>query len=357
MAPAAVLRALGAALSLTAALALPARADRVVVKGTALEGTVLSVGPKVVEIKTIYGDGTLKLKLADVSAIETDGVFRVYHGDAVATGRAIAVEGDTLRVGDAPGQGEPVAVGSLVAVRNERPGAGGLFDRLELAYPYWSGSFDLSLNYLDSTVTSLNFATALALRRDKAPTRFLIGASYYRSTSRSSSEDDESILANELRGYTRYEYDLTSRVFAFGALEGEHDEVERLSIRAVPKAGLGYKLWQRAEKSFFAVDVGGAWVYERYFGGERNDYFGVALGAGWAYELPGGSLWTGRVDYVPSVQDWVSDYVARGETSFLFPLTEHFAFKTTLIDLYDSTPAEGTDSNSFQTLVGVSVLF
>ena len=355
MPPATAPRALVAALAL--ATALPARADRVVVKGTTLEGTVVSMSAKLVEMKTIYGDGTLKLKMTDVTAIETDGVFHVYHGDAEATGKAIAVEGETLQVGDALGQGEPVALGSVVAVQNERPGEGGLFDRLELAYPYWSGNFDLSLNYLDSTATSLNFATGFALRRDKAPSRFLIGASYYRSTSESSGDDGTSILANELRGYTRYEYDLTSRLFAFGSLEGEHDEVERLSIRAVPKAGLGYKLWQRAEKSFFAVDMGGAWVYERFFGGDTNDYFGVAFGAQWAYELPYGALWTGRLDYVPSVQDWARDYIARGETSLLFPLTEHFAFKTTLIDLYDSTPAAGTQSNSFQTLVGVSVLF
>jgi putative salt-induced outer membrane protein YdiY len=357
MTPAPAARALGAALALALTTALPARADRVVVKGTALEGTVVSISSKVVEMKTIYGDGTLKLKLSDVTAIETEGVFHVYHGDAEATGRAIAVEGETLRVGDALGRGEPVAVGAVVAVQNERPGEGGLFDRLELAYPYWSGNFDLSLNYLDSTVNSLNFATGFALRRDKAPSRFLLGASYYRSTSESSTDDDESVLASELRGFTRYEYDLTPRLFAFGSLEGEHDGVERLSVRAVPKAGLGYKLWQRAEKSFFAVDAGGAWVYERYFGGDTNDYFGAAFGAQWAYELPYGALWTGRVDYVPSVDDWLGDYIARGETSFLFPLSEHFAFKTTLIDLYDATPAEGAESNSFQTLVGVSVLF
>jgi len=266
------------------ALALPvgAQADRVVVKGTALEGTVVSIGAKAVEFKTIYGDGTLSLKLTDVTAIETDGVFHVYHGDAEATGRAIAVEGDTLTVGDALGSGEAVAVGSLVAVQNERPGEGGLFDRLALAYPYWSGNFDLSLNYVDSTVNSANFATGFALRRDKAPTRFLLGASYYRSTSEDSLGNDEgNVLANELRGFTRFEYDLAPRVFAFGSLEGEHDEVERLSVRAIPKAGLGYKLWQRPEKSYFAVDLGGAWVYERFFGGEKNDYFGIAFGAEW----------------------------------------------------------------------------
>lgn len=342
------------------ALASPvvAHADRVVVKGTALEGTVLSIGAKTIEFKTIYGDGTLTLKLVDVTAIETDGVFHVYHGDAEATGRAIAIEGDTLTVGDALGSGEAIAVGALVAVQNERPGEGGLFDRLALAYPYWSGNFDLALNYVDSTVTSTNLATGFALRRDKAPTRFLLGVNYYRSTSEDSVGDDgRSVLANELRGFTRFEYDLAPRLFAFGSLEAEHDEVERLSIRGVPKAGLGYKLWERPEKSYLAVDLGGAWVYERFFGGEKNDYFGVAFGTEWTYELPFGALWTARADYLPSVSDWVEDYLLRGETSLLFPLTDHFAFKTTLINLYDSTPAEGTQSNSFQTLVGVSVLF
>jgi hypothetical protein len=344
--------------ALALGLSSAARADRVVVKGTALEGTVVSMNSKVVAFKTIYGDGTLTLKLADVTAIETDGVFHVYHGDAKASGRAIAVAGDTLTVGDAPSTGEPVVIAAIVAVQNERPGEGGVFDRLELAWPYWSGNFDLSLNYVDSTVNSTNFATGFALRREKAPTRFLIGASYYRSTSEDSLGDDQgNTLANELRGFTRLEYDLAPRLFAFGSLEGEHDGVERLSVRAVPKAGLGYKLWERPEKSHFAVDLGGAWVYERFFGGIDDDYFAVAFGAQWTYELPHSALWTARVDYLPSVSDWVEDYLLRGETSLLFPLTEHFAFKTTLVNLYDPTPAEGTESNSFQTLVGVSVLF
>jgi len=87
------LRSVRTAFAAIVALALPlvAHADRVVVKGTALEGTVISIGAKAVEFKTIYGDGTLTLKLADVTAIETDGVFHVYHGDAEATGRAIDI--------------------------------------------------------------------------------------------------------------------------------------------------------------------------------------------------------------------------------------------------------------------------
>ena len=98
-------------------------------------------------------------------------------------------------------------------------------------------------------------------------------------------------------------------------------------------------------------------MYERYFGGEQNDYFSLALGAEASYKLATGWLWFARVDYLPSVENWASDFLLRGETSLLFPLTERFALKTSLVDLYDATPAEGAESNTLQTLVGVSVLF
>jgi hypothetical protein len=114
-------RAVGA-LAAAALCALPASADRVTVKGATLEGTVLSVDAKSVEMKTVYGSGKLVLKMKDVTSIETDGVFHVYHDDQVTSGRVLSVAGDTLTVGDAAGAGTAVALGKVQAVQNDRPG-------------------------------------------------------------------------------------------------------------------------------------------------------------------------------------------------------------------------------------------
>src|SRR5512134_3079165 len=182
--------------------------------------------------------------------------------------------------------------------------------------------------------------------------------SYLRSTSEDElGEDEGNVFANEMRGITRFEYDFAPRWFAFGSLEGEHDAVERLAFRGIPKAGLGYKVWEVPETAYFSVDAGAAWVYERFFGGARNDYFSVALGAETSHELANGWIWFARLDYLPSVEDWAGDFLLRGETSLVFPLTDHVALKTSLVDLYDATPAEGAESNSLQALVGVSVVF
>ena len=344
--------ALAAALSVCAAAA---RADQVTVKGTTLEGTVLAVTAKTVQMKTVYGDGTLTFKMADVSRIETAGRFRVYHDDALTETSALEVQGDALHADG----GETIPLASLAAVQNTTPDKDvGFLDGIALQYPFWSGNFDLAFNYTDSTVNSLALSAGLTLRRVKAPTRFLLQASYLRSTSEDASGDDDgNVLSNEIRGLVREEYDFAPRWFVFGSADAEHDEVERLSIRAIPKAGLGYKVWEVPEKAYFAVDGAPAWVYERFFGGEKNDYFSVALGAEGSYKFANGWTWLARLDYLPSVSDWLTDYLLRGETSLVFPLTEHFALKTSLIDVYDSTPAPGAESNSFQSLVGVSVLF
>jgi uncharacterized protein DUF481 len=346
-------RAAGVLLAAAACLTSAARADRVTVKGTTLEGTVVAMDSKTVQMKTVYGDGTLTLKLADVSEIQTDGLFRVYHGEVVTEGTTLVVAGDTLQVG-----ATAVPVADLHAVKNTAAGDVSLMERLSLAYPLWSGNFDLAFNYTDATVNSLAFASGLSLRRVEGPSRFLLSVNYLRSTGEDAlGEDEGNVFANELRGVTRLEHDLWPRWFAYGSAEGEHDAVERISFRGIPKAGLGYKVWEVPDKGYLSVDVGAAWVYERYFGGEHNDYFSIALGAGTSYKFSTGWIWSARVDYLPSVEDWGSDFLLRGETSLVFPLTEHFALKTSLVDLYDSTPAEDVESNSLQALVGVSVLF
>ena len=227
--------ALGVALLLL--LASPAAADKATVKGTTLEGTVLSVTKTAVQMKTVYGDGTLTFKIEDVSRIETDGVLRLHHGDELTEAKAMDVAGGTVNA-----DGDAFALATLEAVQNTTPGKElGIMDRIALQYPFWSGNFDLAFNYTDSTVNSLSIASGLALKREKAPTRFLLAVNYLRSTSEDDEGNDEGdVHANELRGATRFEYDLSPRWFAFGSAEAEHDEVERLSLRAIPKVGMGY---------------------------------------------------------------------------------------------------------------------
>lgn len=345
---------LGAALLLAALpFARAARSDTVVVKGTALEGEVVAVTSEKLELETAYGEGTVSIPLADVERLETERAFHVFHGDAdrASVGRLLGVEGGRLLVGESRESAEAIELASIHIVRGGMDG--GLVDRLRLAFPYWTASYDLNFSYQQATVDSLALGTGLLFERKRKPTRFSAGATYRRGTEKEEGQKRDT-LVNELRGITRGEYDLTERLFAFAAGELEYDEVERLDLRAVPKLGLGYVLYE-GENARVIVDGGGAWVYENYFGGESDDYFSAALGGGADVDLPWGAKWRTRLDYLPNVAHWGSDYLLRGETGIVFPMTEYLGLKASVVDSYDRTPAPGTDRNSLITLLGVNL--
>jgi putative salt-induced outer membrane protein YdiY len=153
------------------------------------------------------------------------------------------------------------------------------------------------------------------------------------------------------------ERDLTERVFGFGSLEAEHDGVESLSYRLIPKLGAGYKL-VNTETAYLAADAGFAYVYERFYDDSLNNYTAIAFGAEHKWKLPWfKTAWYSRVDYLPSITDPTDDYRLRGETGLLVPLLEQLAFKATVIDDYNALPAEDTSANSLTTLLGLSLVY
>jgi hypothetical protein len=78
---------------------------------------------------------------------------------------------------------------------------------------------------------------------------------------------------------------------------------------------------------------------------------------GFTLDLPKGAHFTASAGSLQPRATWVQGPVLRSETSVVLPLGDRFAVQTTLVDLYHASPAEGADSNVFQTLVGVSLQF
>lgn len=60
----------------------------------------------------------------------------------------------------------------------------------------------------------------------------------------------------------RFEYDLSPRLYSFVSGDAEHDEVQQLTIRAIPKAGIGYKVWEKRideiKVNSLQIEAGGA---------------------------------------------------------------------------------------------------
>jgi hypothetical protein len=360
-----MIRLLVAALLLVPSLA---SADRVTVKGTVLEGKVKSISAKQVVMETVYGKGDLAIATADVSAIETDAPFHVYKSDdGTVVGPVVGITPAAVRIAAAEGAPTEVPFDQVQAAPRDAGEAANWFARRAVENPWWRSHYDLSFTTTESTVDSTAVATGFGATRERGPSRLKLGATYMRGTTQNDSYEDDTVAedkdgreyvtVDELRGFLRQEYDLTARIFGFASMEAEHDGVEALSYRLIPKVGPGYKIVNR-EDLYIAVDAGFAYVYEKFYDESLNNYGSLALGAEHKWKLPLlGAAWYSRVDYLPSLTDWENDYRLRGETGLLVPIVEQLAFKASVIDDYTAQPAEDTLPNSFSTLLGLSLIY
>ena len=334
-----------------------ASADEIVVQGDKLRGTVVTVTSKTVVFETRYGKGNIEIPIEEVQSITTEKDYVFSHGDDDTTqGRILGVEEGVVLVG--PEGSDPVRVktGDIQLVQSREAYEESPLAAAKSKLRYWSGNLDLGFSLTQSTVDSTSFGAGLGVKRVKAPTRFSFDSGLTYATQKKRGET-ETKLSDQLFGKVRQEYDLTPSFFGYGNGWLEYNGIQRLSVRGIPEAGVGYKFWKSEEKDstdFFAGTIGGSWVYEKFFGGLDQDYFAVSFGLQAQVPLPYGSKFTGSVSYLPSVSDFTNDFLIKSEAAVLFPIYKQLSFKFSIANDYDNTPAPDTSFNYLTTLIGLS---
>lgn len=327
--------------------------DEVVVKGTRLEGTVVGVSASGIRFETIYGTGVIEIGYDDIQALVSAKAFVVLVGeDREVRGRLWGVEDGRLMVGPDPATATPVPMATIQRSLTVEAYDASALERLRARTRFWTGAFDLAFAYTDATTDTLNTAVGVELQRNTAASKLVLRGAYRLGTQKESGKT-RTTVENRLGGGVRYDRDLVGRLFAFGEVTGEYDEVQQLSLRAIPTLGLGYYLL-KSDRLALDVRAGGGYVYERFFDETSNDYFTATFGGGVEATMPFGSMLEARVEYLPSVEDWVDTYFIRGRASWRMPLLTWLDLRLTLLDDYTSRPAAGTQHNSFTSLVGLS---
>ena len=336
------------------AYAAAAVADEVLSKGTVLHGKVTALSGAGITFAPEYGKGALAIKWENIENLKTDVPFQILYGDnqeadaplqGFSAGK-LAVDATTVDV---------ATIHSGVPI-----GAAGLSfnDRMRSAWRYWHGNFDLGVNVQQSTTDTTGFLVGFGTLRTKDPTKFTLGASYRYGTEKKQGQP-KSTTQDQLLGLIREDYSFTPRIYGFASGDAMYDGIQRLSIRGVPKAGVGYVFWQEQldedRRNFLQGEVGPSWVYEKYFGGTDRDYYAIAFGALAGYYLPYGAHFDWRLDYLPAVDNFTTDYLLRTEAALTAPLIALVSAKFLVRDEYNNQPAPGAKRNSLFLTLGLSV--
>jgi hypothetical protein len=261
-----------------ALLAVSARADEVTSKGTKLRGKVTGLGSKGLTLEPEYGSGALVIDWEDVEDVYTEGDVQVLRLDDTEVIAPIkGKRGDAILVGE-----ETIELATIHSAVGIGPDGPTWRDRMRSRFRFWDGHFDLGYTLQRSTIDTRGLSIGFETTRSRAPTRLIIGSTYRYGTE-DKKGTPETTTQNELKGWIRGEYDLTERIYIFASADGEYDEIEKLSIRTVPKIGAGYAIFlenlDEKRQNFLKAEAGGGWVYQKYFGGVDDNYFTIAFGA------------------------------------------------------------------------------
>jgi len=337
-----------------------AMGDEVTSKGTVLRGKVSALSSAGVTFAPEYGKGTLAIKWADIENIKTDASFQVLHGEDQEVDAPLqGLSGDALQVGAQTVDVKTIQSGVPI-------GADGLSfkDRMRSAWRYWDGNFDVGVNVQQATTDTTGFLLGFGTVRQKDPTKFTLGATYRYSTEKKTGES-RSVIQDQAIGLVRGDYSFTPRIYGFASGDATYDAIQKLSIRGVPKLGMGYVFWEdkldEEKSNFLQGEVGGAYIYERYFTSAApprdRDYAAIAFGLLAGYYLPYGAHAGWKLDYLPAVNDFTGQYLLRNDLGLTIPLMDPISAKFSLLDEYNNQPAADTKRNSLYLAFGLSVIW
>ena len=336
--------------------AATALSAEIAVKGKDLEGSVVGFTAEGVEFETIYGKGTIVISWADAERLKSDKAFVILYGEEeIVIGRAWGLKDGALLVGDSPETATPIPVEKIYRSLTREKYETSRLERLRVSYRYWNANFDLAFSYTEATTETNAFAVGLEMQRKKKPTDLFLGF-YYRYATTQQQGEERVKNEDRLFGRGRLDYDLSDRLFGFGAVSAERDEIQEIKFRTDPNVGLGYRFVKR-ENLIISGRTGPGYVYQKFFDGQSDDYFTILFGGDLDATLPYDSKLRIRVEYLPSVTDWTENYIVRGGLDWTVPIIGWLDFKFTIFDTYNSQPAPGTQKNSFTTTAGLSFRF
>ncbi len=338
-------------------------------KGDTIHGRVADLTAEGVVFEPASGKGQIAVKWADVQSLETEGNYSVLHGaEGETRGRILGFEGGKyILVGDAPATAERVEIGTLFHAYDESKATGSWVERMRSRLRFWMATLDASAAYTNSTTDTMAGAAGFLIDRKKAPTHLLFEAAA-KYASEDEQHEERTITENTLFAFGRGELDLTDRWYTYASSRFTHDNQLHLSLRAEPRGGAGYHFIKSKTRNF-STDIGVAWIYENYFGDEfdvttgidedrgSDDFWAIAFGAQGDAALAYGAILRGRAEYLPSVEDWQDDYLARAEASLDVPMLHWLAFRIAFADEYDNTPAPGAQHNKFSSTAGIAIRF
>jgi putative salt-induced outer membrane protein YdiY len=330
---------------------VPANADHIGLKnGDRLTGKVVRSDGKTLLIRTeLAGDVTVSL--SDVVELKADAPLFLSLADGRTVSGTVATAGGAFEVRTLEGAAIAVNTADLRAIRSadeqaeaDRLTHPGLFD-------LWQGGANFGLGFTqgNSETTTVTSGVALSRRTTRDKITLYLASLYARD---GNAEPEPRTTANAIRGGGRYDYDINSRLFAYGFVDLEHNAPQDLTLRLVPGGGLGYHAI-RSERMQFDLFGGAAWNREWFATSPDRSSAEAQLGQSLSYQLGARTSIVEQLVAFPNLSD-PGEYRLNFDVGVTTAITKRIGWQVTVSDRYLSNPSPGFERNDLIVTTGLT---
>lgn len=342
-----------------AALCLPGVlvADVVTLKnGDRVTGKVISSDAEKLKVATEFM-GEIEIQWDAVSDVVSEDKLYLSSKDGQVLVGPVTTAGEEFQVETTQSGEVAVPKAEIVAVRNEEAQEAYVAEIERLRNPglldFWSGFYDMGFSFTGGNAETTAFTNSAraqrATERDKITT-------YMTSVFAQNSTSGEKVTtANAIRGGTRYDINVSEKLFTFGFLDLEFDEFQDLDLRSVLGGGMGYHL-RNTDKwtwDFF----GGASYNQEFF---KNDLTRrsaeLVMGEEMNYLFTKSTAWSHRIALYPNMSE-TGEFRLQFDTSLTSQLYQWLGWHVTVSDRFLSNPVPGREKNDVLLTTGVRVSF
>jgi len=155
----------------------------------------------------------------------------------------------------------------------------------------------------------------------------------------------------------KYSYKLfNKKLYLFGKCEVDHDRFANIDYRALPGGGLGYHFYNTDDFKLLG-ELGGGYSHTHFRDETPDRNEAVLIPRMFTQKkLIWGMLLSEDLTFYPSLSE-TGGYRCRSETVFSAPIRNGLAVKMSVIDDYNSKPAEGAKSNDIMLISALEYLF
>ncbi len=341
-------------------------ADQVTLKnGDRLTGTVVKSDGKTLVLHTDAADD-ITLKMDAIQDIKTDAKLHVTLKDGKSAVGPVTTSGGKLEIATKTGGTVEAAREDVTLIRNDAEQAA--YDKsLHPGLLHgWTGGANAGFSVARGNSQTENLALAFngvhASLNDKIT---LYESSIYTRNDLAS----PSIVANLTTAGFRYDRNLMSKLFVFGAADYMSNALQFLDLRQVYTGGFGYHAI-KTDKTILDFLGGLNYTHETYSNGTpipgtgafvsyglTNRLIAMTLGEELNQKLGKSTVLTQSVDFYPDLQKYRGEYRFNFLLGTVTKINKWFGWQNQFGDIYVSNPPIGAKKNDVLLTTGLNISF